>query len=401
MTGALDGVRVIDFTWVGAGAFTTRLLAEHGADVVKIESSTHVDSLRIGPPFAGGEPGVNRSGYFAERNANKRSVTVDLKHPDGLALVKRLIVGADIVANNFRPGVMEGLGLGYEEVSTLNPQVIYLSMSMQGSAGPESGYLGYGITIAAIAGVTALSAEPGRYPVGTGTHYPDHIPNPGHAALALLSALRHRRRTGKGQLVEVAQTEPTIATVGPQIMQWTADGVDAPPVGNRHPHWVPHGVFPAAGDDRWVAIAVRDDSEWAALVTGLGLDPGLADLTFPERLARVESIEKLVAESTAATDAGELMTRLQDAGVPAGLVSTSRDLLDDDPQLAHRGHWQQLDHPEMGRTSYGTAPFRLSATPGALTSAAPLLGQHTREVLSELGIPDSEIDRLDTAGVLR
>ena len=153
----LRGLRVLDFTWVGAGSFTTRLLAEHGADVVKIESSTHSTACASVRRSPDGVPGVNRSGYFAERNANKRSVTIDLKHPEGTALVRRLVEGADIVANNFSPGVMDGFGLGYHDVSAINPSVIYLSMSMQGTTGPERNYLGYGITIAAVAGLTALS----------------------------------------------------------------------------------------------------------------------------------------------------------------------------------------------------------------------------------------------------
>ena len=399
--GALAGLRVLDFTWVGAGSFTTRLLSEHGADVVKIESSAHIDSLRVGPPFAGGVPGVNRSGYFAERNANKRSVTIDLKKPEGTALARRLVEGADIVANNFSPGVMEGFGLGYQDVSAINPSVIYLSMSMQGARGPERKYIGYGITIAAVAGLTALSAEPGRYPVGTGTHYPDHVPNPGHAALAVLAALRHRRRTGRGQLVEIAQTEPIIAQLGPAIMAWTANHANEQPTGNRDPRWSPHGVFPAAGDDRWVAIVARTDDEWRALAGELGIIVPEAWAKVAGRLAAAEDVEAAVSAATRRIEPVELMTRLQHVGVPAGLVSTSADLVDDDAQLRHRGHWQYLDHPEMGRSVYGRAPFRLSVTDGALTTAAPLLGEHTRQVLtSELGLDDAEIDRLTAAGVL-
>jgi benzylsuccinate CoA-transferase BbsF subunit len=401
VTGALDGVRVVDFSWVGAGSFTTRFLAEHGADVIKIESSTHLDSLRVGPPFAGGIKGVNRSGYFAERNADKRSVTIDLKHPDGPGLVRRLIEGADIVANNFRPGVMDGLGFGYDDVAAINPGVIYLAMSMQGATGPESTYLGYGITIAAVSGLTALSAEPGRYPVGTGTHFPDHVPNPGHAVVAVLAALRHRRRTGEGQQIELAQTETTIAGVGPQLMKWTADGEETPPRGNGDPRWAPHGVFPTAGDDRWIAIVARDDAEWRALAAELGLDAE-AGLTTASRLADADRIAADVARATRERDGVELMHRLQAAGVPAGVVADARFLVDQDPQLAARGHWRRLDHPEMGPALYGTAPFRLSATPGVLDRPAPLLGQHTREVLHELlGLDEARLDQLEADGVLR
>lgn len=400
--GALAGIRVLDFSWVGAGSFTTRLFAEHGAEVIKIESSTHLDSLRVGPPFAGGVPGINRSGYFAERNANKYSVTIDLKNPEGLALVRRLAASADVVANNFRPGVMDSLGLSSEQIAAINPKVIYLSMSMQGATGPESSYLGYGVTIAAIAGMTGISAEPGRYPVGTGTHFPDHVPNPGHAAFAVLAALRYGRQTGRGQLIEVAQTEPTIAVIGPAIMEWTANGVDASAVGNRDSRWSPHGVFPAAGDDRWIAIAARTDKEWTALAAELDIPLKPEWATTQARCTAAVEIEAVVASATATHDAVKLMTRLQAVGVAAGLVATARDLVIDDPQLRHRGHWQSLDHAEMGVSVYGRAPFRLSETPGGLDRPAPLLGEHTRSVLAELlGLDGAELDRLEACGALR
>lgn len=399
---ALSSLRVLDFTWVGAGALTTRTLAEHGADVIKIESSTHIDSLRTGPPFASGRPGINRSGYFAERNANKRSVTIDLKTDKGLQLVRELAKSADIIANNFRPGVMERLGIGYEEMSAINPSVIYLTMSMQGSNGPESAYLGYGITIAALAGITYLSAEPGRYPVGTGTHYPDHVPNPSHAVFAVLAALRHRRRTGQGQLIEVAQTEPTVAAIGPAIMEWTANQVEASPIGNRHPVWSPHGLYPCRGEDRWIAIAARSDAEWSALVRALDLEapPEWDDESVRRRSA--DEVDSCLANATKQWDVQELVGILQGAGLPAGAVQNAQDLIVDDPQLRHREHWRYLEHPEMGRSLYGVSPFRLSSTPGELSRAAPLLGEHTDEVLRDvLGLSTESIAELSASGVLR
>ncbi len=401
MTGILNGVRVIDFSWVGAGSFTTRLLAEHGADVVKIESGTNIDSLRLGPPFARGEPGVNRSGYFAERNANKRSVVVNVKDPRGREIVHRLIADADVVANNFRPGVMDKLGMSYEVLRGINPRLIYLSMSMQGASGPERDYSGYGITIAATTGLTHLSGEPGRYPVGTGTHYPDHVPNPTHAALAVLAAIRHQRRTGQGQAIELAQTEPMIAMLGPAVLEWTARGTEPGPAGNRHPQWCPHGVFPALGDDNWIAIAVRKESEWQALCSELGLSSQLASLALADRRARIVDIEAAVAERTATRSGSELMHALQKVSVPAGVVQTAADLVDRDAQLEFRGHWVRLAHAEMGESLYGVAPMRFSASSGELTSAAPLLGEHTRQILiDELGFDDKTLDDLERSGVL-
>ncbi|GAA0988413.1 CoA transferase [Acrocarpospora macrocephala] len=375
-------IRVLDFTWVGAGSYTTKLLADHGADVIKVESAAHLDSLRTGPPFAGGVPGINRSGYFAERNTSKRGITLDLKTPEGREIAQRLAATADVVANNFRPGVMESLGLGYQELRANNPGLVYLSMSMQGGSGPERDYLGYGLTIGALVGLTHLTGLPGRYPAGTGTNYPDHVPNPGHAAVAVLAALRHRDRTGQGQHIDIAQTEPTIAAIGPAIMEWTANGTDPGPMGNAHPVWSPHGVYRCR--DSWIALAVRSETEWQALRTTLDIEaPGE------------------ISGKIAAWDAEKLMNALQDQGVPAGVVRDAPGVITD-PQLVHRGHWQRLTHPEMGPSLYGMPPFRLSATPGDLHSPAPLLGQHTREVLTGvLALTDAEIDRLTRDNVLR
>src|SRR5690606_236607 len=200
-------IRIADFTWLGAGSFTTKIFADYGADVNKIESSQRLDALRKSPPYKDRVEGVNRSGYFADRNSSKRSITLNLKSVAGRALAQRIIMESDVVANNFSPGVMDKFGLGYEAVRAIKPDIVYLSMSMQGQAGPESHYLGYGRTMGALTSLHHLAGRPDREPTGTGTNYPDHIPHPAHAALAVLAALRHRRRTGQGQHIDLAQTE--------------------------------------------------------------------------------------------------------------------------------------------------------------------------------------------------
>jgi benzylsuccinate CoA-transferase BbsF subunit len=401
----LAGITVADFTWIGAGSYTTKILADFGADVIKIESAERLDTLRDAKPFQGGIRGVNRSGYFADRNSSKRSVTLNLKTEEGRALARRIVEGSDVVANNFTPGTMEKFGLGYEAVRALRKDIVYIAMSMHGQDGPEAKYLGYGLTMGAVTGLHHLCGLPDQEPAGTGTNFPDHVPNPSHAAFAILAALRHRRRTGEGQFIDVAQIEPTIALLGPAVMDYTTNGRVAGRVGNQHIAAAPHGVYPARGDDRWIAISAPTDAAWRSLLQVLE-DPALAqDARFATATARWDhraALDAALGRVTAQHDALELAQRLQQRGVAAGPVQDAADVLQRDPQLRARGHWVHLDHPEMGRTVYNALPFRMSRTPGYPNRPAPLLGQHTDEVLRDrLGLAQSEIDALRSRGALQ
>lgn len=412
----LAGLRIADFCWIGAGSYTTKIFGDMGADVIKIESSTRLDSLRMAGPYKDGVPGVNRSGYFADRNTSKRGVTIDMKHPLALGVIRRLISQSDIVTNNFAPGVMEKFGLGPEDAKHIKPDIIYLAMSMQGSLGPQRNFRGTGSSIAALTGIQQLSGMPGRVPAGTGTNYPDHLPNPCHAAFALLAALRHRRRTGKGQFIDFAQTEPMLALMGPTFLDLTVNGNLQQRRGNEHPWAVPHGVYPCAGKDRWIAITVMDDRQWASLAElitessspagTLQGDPAWALderwRTMPKRFQDRALIDDRIGGFTAACDAQELMLKLQARGIPAGAVQDARDVTRHDPQLAHRNHWVRLPHAEMGKPLYNALPFRFSGMAVLPTRSAPLLGEHTREVLRDvLAYSESEIDTLEAAQVLR
>lgn len=400
-TRALSGVRVLDFCWVGAGPFTTKFLADQGADVIKVESIHKLDGLRLTPPFADGESGVNRSGYFADRNTNKRSLCLNMAMQEARDIARRLVAQSDIVSNSFTPGVMDKFGLSYEAVREINPRAIYLSMSMHGQDGPESSYLGYGMMIGALTGLHHLSGFPGRLPLGTGTNYPDHVPNPGHAAFALLAALRHQRRTGVGQYIDIAQTEPMVALLGTQILEYTANGHDPQPLGNADLSACPQGVYPCLGEDRWLTVTVENDVQWAALVRVLDLAPQHGWETVAGRRVAAEAIDAAIAAATRRRDAVELMRTLQAAGVPAGVVNDVVDVVDRDPQLAHRRHWVRLPHPEMGQTLYNAPPFRFSAMSVEYRRGAPLLGEHTAEVCREiLGMSNEEITRLTDEGVL-
>lgn len=400
--GPLAGLRVADFTWIGAGSYTTKILADFGAEVIKVETSTHLDPLRYTAPFFEGKSGVNRSGYFADRNSSKRSMMLNLKMPEAQEVARELIAKSDIVANNFSPGTMEKFGLGYDQVSATRKELVYLAMSMQGATGPHSRYVGFGLTIAALSGIQFLSGPADRAPVGTGTNYPDHLPNPCHAAFAVLAAVYHQRKTGIGQFIDFSQTEPTTALMGPALLEFSANKHIAQRAGNDNTLAAPRGAYPCR-QSRSIAISVATDQQWAALDDLLSLRERLPAedwSTASTRMAHRPQLDRALAEATIDWDAKELENALQARGIAAGVALNIAELVDEDPQLAHRGHWIKLDHPEMGRTTYNAPPMRLSRTSFTMDVPAPLLGQHTEEVCQKvLGMNPARMSQLRELGV--
>jgi benzylsuccinate CoA-transferase BbsF subunit len=402
---ALEGLKVLDFCWVAAGPMTTKYLAEHGATVVRVESAKRPESLRRAAPYGGGIAGINRSGYFGNYNANKYGITIDMRHPRARELVLRMVaVWADVVTENFTPGTMEGWGLGYDELQQVNPRIIMFSASMLGRGGPLAQQPGFGAVLSSLAGLTNITGWPDRGPVNPYGAYTDFIV-PRFAVASILAAVDHLRRTGEGIHLDMSQLEAALHFSAPLLLDYAVNGTEPGRRGNRDPGAAPHGVYPCQGEDRWIAIACFSDDEWQALrqVISPGGD-GWADqdafASLLDRKAAEDELDRLMAVWTSAWDAKVLMQTLQGAGVPAGVVNDTHDLFDD-AQLQHRGHFQYLDHAEIGRYASEKSEFILSRTPGALNRPAPLLGEHTEYVLREfVGLTAQEYQSLKEAAVL-
>lgn len=400
----LKGIRFADLTWAGAGPFSTKIFSDFGAEVIKIESATRLDSVRTGGPFKDRKYGVNRSGYFASRNTGKKSLVLDLKSDEGRRLVFDIIRRSDVISNNFGPGAMERMGLSYEAVRTVKPDIVYLSMPMYGEEGPRAELLGVGMTISAVTGLMWSTGYRKDDPVGPGTHYPDHAANPYHAAFAVLAALRRKRLTGEGMKIDLSQVESTINFIGTAATESAMTDQDRPQTGNGSVEAAPHNIFRCTGEDTWVAIAATNDGEWQALARVIGGADLASDTRFAtagDRLARRDELERLVSDWVATREADEAATALRDARVPAAVVANSRHLIERDPQLAARGYWQRVEHPELGNSLYASPPYRIDGERVEL-ARPPLLGEHNREILGGLlGLEAQEIDRLEAAGVFK
>lgn len=398
--GVFSGLRVADFSWVGVGPIAARYLADQGAETIRVESTHHPDILRVIPPYVDDIADLDMSGYYAGFNPSKLGASLNFKHPRARELALRLIEKSDVVTDSYRPGVMERWGLRYEEVRERRPDIIWIRMPMFGLTGPRHDRAGYGNTLQAITGIYHLLGEPDGPPLGAGTAFTDFFATH-FAGLALVAALEHRRKTGEGQMIEVAQMEAAMYMILPHLLEAQVTGRDPTRQGNRHPAAAPHNTYRCLGDDRFVAITCFTDAEWRSLVEemqapGLLADPRFATLEL--RKANEPELDAAVETWTRGQIAEEVMHRLQARGVPAAVVATITDLRAD-PQLAHRRHFRFLDHPRMGRRAYQAPAFRLSATAERLSRPAPLLGQHNDYVWRELvGMGDDEIAALTIEG---
>jgi crotonobetainyl-CoA:carnitine CoA-transferase CaiB-like acyl-CoA transferase len=408
----LDGVKVADFSWFGAGPICGRLLADYGATVVRIESETRIDSLRIVAPFAKGKTGYNVSGYFNNYNAGKLGILLNLNSAEGYALALKLVEWADIFLTNITPRVIERWGFTYDKLVEVNPEIIAAYQPMCGFDGPHRNFLGFGAILTPITGYSHLAGFPNRPPIGVGTNYPDYVINPGHTFIAIMAALRYKRRTGKGQRVECAQLESSIAPLGPAILDYTANGNVQNRSGNGIAEAAPHNAFQCKPhsdggrpmDQSWIAIACFSDEEWRALVEAMGSPEWATDRKFGTHAARKENeaeLDQQINAWTADKDAQALMEDLQARGVPAGVVQSAREILDNDEHMKSRGYYAYIEHPEAGLCAHDGPPFVLSKTPGSVRSPAPCLGEHTEYVCKEiLGLDDEGIAELMVAGAL-
>ena len=404
----LQGVRVCDLTWIIAGPTATRVLADFGADVIRVEHQQAVDAIRLGRPIVGDQPTLNNSGFFNYFNRNKRSILLNVRHPMGHDILKRLIAESDVVVENFSSGVMDSWGLGYDEQRAINPGIIYCSVSGFGHSGRDAAYTTWGPTAQALSGLTFMSGLPGKQPAGWGYSYMDHTAGY-YAASAIMMALYHRGLSGEGQHIDMSQVEAGMVLTGPAVLDYTVNNRswrrEGMPPGNRawEPAVAPHNTYRCAGEDRWVAIAVMNDAEWSALKLAMG-DPDWAeDARFATNEARVQHQDDLdthIEEWTSTREDYDVMCALQAAGIRAGAVQKASDRFERDPQLAARDWWHVLPHDELGDCNYDGVVPKLSRTPGSLRNASPLLGEHTHEVMREvLGMNDDEIAENEMAGV--
>jgi benzylsuccinate CoA-transferase BbsF subunit len=399
--GSLKDIRVLDFTWAGAGPYATKFLADFGAQVIKVESRKRPDIGRLTPPFVNKVRHPDGGALFLHTNTSKLAITLNMQDPKGVEIAKRIAAISDIVMENFTPGVMKRLGLPYDELKKIKPDIIMASSSIYGQTGPKSRLSGFGNAGSAISGHYMLTGWPDREPVSPGVAYADVV-QPVFTVISLLAALDYRRRTGRGQYIDSTQVETMVQFIAPAVVDYFTNGRVESRMGNRSPHACPHGVFPCKGDDRWCAIAVFDETQWLGLCRAMGAPPWCKDDKFSSlasRKAHEDELETLIGRWTANYDHHELMTLLQDADVPAGALQDGADLVDTDPHLRARQSFVRLTHPVIGECNHPTQAVKLSESPATLTTS-PCLGQYNEYVYKELlRMSDEEYDTLLNEGV--
>ena len=408
----LKNYRVLDLSRIWAGPYCTKLMADMGAEIIKMESLSVYDSHRgpINPArgiaaYPDGEPGDepwNRNGWFNCLHLSKYGITLELTSETGRNVFDQLVSISDVVIENFRQGSLERLGYSYETLRRLRPDLIYVSMPAFGNSGPWQKYLAYGIGQEQLSGMAHMTGYRGEGPMKSGINHGDPITG-SHAAGVLLAALRYRKRTGKGMYIDVSQQESAVSLIGADVLAYQLTGEEPRRRGNRSPYFAPHNSYRCAGEDRWVAIAVTNDEEWrqlAQLVGGseLSADPRFA--TLAGRLENEDQLDDLISGWTVDKKVYDLCHLLQREGVPASPVMGGPDLLAD-PHYAARGTFVRVNHEQVGEKTYPGIPWKMSATPGKARWASPTLGQHNRQIYGELlAMPTDDITALEEQGII-
>lgn len=403
--GALVGYRVLDFGWIIAGSFPGTMLADMGAEVIKVESRTRMDVMRQGRPIIPtkkGERDYEQNPMHHNYNRSKRSLTLNLGKPESREVIRRIAQKSDIVSENFAPGVMEKLGMGYEWFRRIREDIVMVSLHTAFSGGPLGNLRGGAPTVAALSGIDAMLGYPGGRPIGLKQYYGD-LCGALNAYLGVVSALYCRERTGKGQHVEISLLNATMANIGAQYLYYDSTGRSPEPRGNFDPVMAPYNNFHVQGDDKWVSIAVESDKEWQGLCEVLAIDEEVR-YRFADRASRLMNrteVEAAVAERTPSWDGWELTSSLQAVGVAAfPLLSPEERYFDQ--HYKERGLYEEVEHPSLGVEPVFNLMWKMSETPPAIRGHAPIMGQDNRYVLHDVAeFSEAEIEAMERNMVLQ
>jgi benzylsuccinate CoA-transferase BbsF subunit len=400
--GVFSGLKILSFSWAVVGPLTMKFFADHGATVIRIETSHRPCTMRSSAPYKDNQPGLNRGGYFTYYNPNILSFAINMNHPKAAGVTRKLVEWCDVFMENYTPGVIEKWGLDYDSLKKIKPDIIMLRQSGYGSWGPYKNLPAFGMVLVPIAGLPNFIGWPGKEPLPVGVSaYTDCI-SPRFASAALIAALDHHNKTGKGQFIDVSQFEAAISFILPGVLEYVATGEEPERIGNASPYAAPHGVYPCKGDDRWCTIAVANEEEWQLFCREIGKPELIKDPRFntlENRKKNEEELNRLVGEWTKDQTAENVMTRLQKVGVAAGVVQNTADTYKD-PQLKKRNIYWPMQHAEMGEFTHLGESFMLSKTPAKPYSPSPLLGEHTEMVCTEmLGMSDEEFVSLMQEGL--
>lgn len=399
----LDNVKVVDFMWALAGPGTTRTLVDYGATVVRIESASRIDGARTVGPFHNNKPANDGSGLFGTYNAGKLGLALDLNKPEARRVVLDLVRWADVVCESFSPKAMRAWRLDYESLREVKPDLIMLSSCLMGQSGPMSSFVGFGNMAAAVSGFYNLCGWPDRPPSGPFAAYTDYLA-PRFGAVSVLAALDYRRRTGKGQYIDQSQAESALHFLTPALLDYAVNGRMEQGLGNDDPNYAPHGVYPALGQEHWIAIACGTERHWRALCAAMKRDDLASNDSFATLAARHTNryqLDQIIGEWTSGLTAHAAEVLLQSLGIPAGALQDSNEVCHDQ-QLARRGYLTEIEHPAYGKTVVEGPRFLLSRTPARITRPAPAVGGDNQYVLqSILGYDDRRITELVADGVLQ